>query len=287
MKLQADSVSRCTTIWEEADLGDPRRTRRLVRAAACMARRPSAPLPAALGTDADVQGMYRLMNNWRVDFRTLVVVQSEMTRLRAEEEANGDVLVLHDTTDCAFRCLDPDEIGYLNTGKAGFRLHASLVVHAMGWRRPIGIVAAETIHRGKPRRGGKPKSKPSGSETVSWQDKEFDRWRRCIEASQSQLAGCRSVIHIADREIDSFALMHATLAMGGRFIFRVRVDRRGRAVDTDGWSTVKQVARALDGRFEREVPLSARKRRSRNHDRSQPPPQIRTCGTTASGSRLG
>src|SRR4051812_1957301 len=124
MKLRGDCVSRCTAIWKQTALGDPRRTRRLVHTAACMARRPSAPLPAALGTDAAVQGAYRLVNNRRMDFETLLAVQGEMTRLRAEEEADGDVLVLHDTTDCSFSHLNPDEIGYLNTGKAGFRLHA-------------------------------------------------------------------------------------------------------------------------------------------------------------------
>ena len=260
MKLRDDAVSRCSEMWERAELGDPRRTRRLVEMAKCIARRPAAPLPVALGTDAAVQGAYRLVNNRRMDFATLMAVQGEMTRLRAEEEADGDVLVLHDTTDCSFPHLDPEEVGYLNTGKAGFRLHGSLAVHAAGWRRPIGVVAAETIHRAKPRRTTRG-AKPSGVETATWEDKEFDRWRRGIETSQSRLASCRSVIHIADRESDSYALMHATLAVGGRFIFRVRVDRRGRAVDdADGaWSTVKTIARNLEGRFEREGPLSARK----------------------------
>jgi hypothetical protein len=258
MKLRNDAVARCSEVWKRAELGDPRRTRRAVLTARSMARRPSAPLPAALVTDAAVQGTYRFVNNSRVDFETLMAVQGEITRQRAEEES-GDVLVLHDTSDCKFAHLDPEEIGYLNTGKAGFRLHASLVVDALGWRRPIGVVCAETVHRAKPRRRKK-KGKVSGPETATWKDKEFERWRRGIEVSQARLAGCANVVHVADRESDSYELMHATLAVGGRFVFRVRVDRRGRlAHSNEHWSTVTQIAQQLEGRFEREVPLSPRK----------------------------
>lgn len=276
MKLRNDAVARCSSLWDGADLGDPRRTRRAVLTARRMARRPRAPLPAALGTDAAVQGTYRFVNNARVDFSTLMAVQAEVTRQRAEE--CGDVLVLHDTTDCSFAHLDPEEIGYLNTGKAGFRLHGSLVVDAHGWRRPIGLVSAETVHRAKPRRRKK-KSKVSGTETAARKDKEFERWRRGIEVSQARLAGCANVVHVADRESDSYELMHATMTLGGRFVFRVRVDRRGRPADSNkDWSTVTQIARRLEGSFEREVPLSPRKATSAPmRNRVHPPRRARVA----------
>jgi Transposase DNA-binding/Transposase DDE domain len=262
MKLRNDSVSRASGFWMKADLGDRRRTRRLARTAAAIARRPNAPLPAALKTDAAVQGAYRLVNNRRVDFKKLMALQGEITRLRAEEECD-DVLVLHDTTDCAFPHLDPAEIGYLNTGKAGFRLHTALVVDAARWRRPIGVVAAEVISRKQPRRTAS-KRKQSGWDTVGAKDKEFDRWQRVLTAAEERLEAVDNVIHVADRESDSYELMSAAVAMSARFVFRVRVDRRGRdAKESDGpWSTVKAIANRLEGRFEREVPLSARKAKS-------------------------
>ncbi len=280
MKLQEEGVARCGSVWQFADLGDPRRTRRAVLTAELMARRPGAPLPIALGDDAAVQGAYRLVNNARVNFDLLIGVQAEITRQRAEE-LGGAVLVLHDTTDCSFAHLDPDEIGYLSTGKAGFRLHASLVVDAHAWRRPIGIVAAETVHRGKVRR----RTRPTPS-----MEREFERWRRGVEASQERLAGCHSVVHVADRESDSYELMAATLSAGGRFIFRVRVaDRRGRDSDDNGrpWSTVRAIAGQLEGFFEREVALSARKAKSMlAQNRVHPPRNARLAKLRFAATRV-
>jgi Transposase DNA-binding len=259
MTLPCDAVGRCSEFWRSADLGDRRRSARAAKVAAAMARNPGVPLPQALGSDAAVQGAYRLVNSRHVKFEHLEHVAGEIARQRAEE-SGGDVLVLHDTTDCAFPDLDPDEVGYLNTGKAGFKLHAALVVDTNGWRRPLGVVSAETLHREEPRKAGRKGA--SGLATSQWVDKEFDRWWRGISVAEDRLRGCKRVVHVADRESDSYELMAMAQRRGARFVFRVRVvERRGRSIDDGaaGWSNVQAIARALEGRFEREVPLSPRK----------------------------
>jgi hypothetical protein len=269
-KLQPDSVDRVVNGFAGAFLGDPRRQCRLLDVSRQLARRPEMSIPAAMGSDAAVQGAYRLMNNPRVDFETLVASQADTTRQRAEEAK--DVLVLHDTTNASFPDLAPEEIGYLNTGKPGFLIHLSLVVDAEGWRRPLGIVAAETLHRDKPRRAAR---NVQGAVTATWDDRESLRWHRGLVGSGEILRNCRSVVHIADRESDSYDLMSTALAQGRRFVFRVRVgDRRGRTLDDgfEGWSTVKQVAASCDGVLEREVALSTRKAKSAPHmNRTHPP----------------
>jgi hypothetical protein len=260
MELRADSVDRIVDGFAGAMLGDPRRQQRLHDVARQLARCPLMSIPEAMGSDAAVQGAYRLMNNRRVDFETLIASQADATRQRAEQAK--DVLVLHDTTDCSFPDVDPREIGYLQTGKAGFRLHLSLVVDASGWRLPLGIVAAETVHRDAPRRSTS--RKVSGAETATWADRESLRWHRGIRGSGEILSKCDRVLHVADRESDSYDLMSTAIEHGHRFVFRVRVDRRGKKVDDglDGWSTIRQVAARCEGILEREVPLSARKAKS-------------------------
>jgi hypothetical protein len=275
MKTSVPGVDRAVASFRGVDLGDARLTDRLESTVARIARSPSVPLPEALETDAAVQGAYRLMNNRRVNFDVLIAVQAEMTRQRAEEA--GDVLVIHDTSDCSFATLDPEELGYLNTGKAGFRFHASLVVDGQAWRRPLGIVAGETIHRprGRKRKGA------GGPETAQWKDKEFGRWSRGLDASSAVLAGCRSVIHLADRESDSYDLMQRAVAAKQRFVFRVRIaDRRGRSpTSTSGkWSTVAEVANGVKGVVQREVPLSARQAKSTpRSQRAHPARNFRTA----------
>src|SRR5262245_42818748 len=160
MKLPRHSVDRVLRNFSNLDLGDPRRVRRTRRLVTKMARAPQAPLPVALGSDAALLGAYRLVNNRRVNFEQLMAVQTEIARQRAEEAAN--VLVVHDTVLCTFAHLDPKEVGYLSTGKAGFPLHYSLVLDANEWRRPLGVSYAEPLFRSQRSGRGSRKKKVSG-----------------------------------------------------------------------------------------------------------------------------
>jgi hypothetical protein len=284
-KLPPDSIDRIVDGFAAAFLGDPRRQHRLMDVVRRLARRPEVSIPAAMGSDAAVQGTYRLMNNRRVDFETLVTAQADATRKRAEEAK--DVLVLHDTTHASFPALDPAEIGYLNTGKPGFLIHVSLVADAAGLRLPLGIAAAETLHREEPRRSAR---NVQGAETVTWEDREFLRWHRGLLESGELLRNCRSVVHVADRESDSYDLMCVASAAGHRFIFRVRVGgRRGRALHEllDGWSTVRQITALCDGVLEREVALSTRNAKSAPEmNKSHPPRKGRLANLQFSATRI-
>ena len=268
MELPEDAIARVAQDFGRAQLGDPRRTRRAQRVATKMARRPSAALPQALDDEAEIEGAYRFANNARVTFQSLLEAHSAGTAQRSEQARS--VWVLHDTTHATFPDVDAKDLGYLPTGKPGFLFHVSLVLDASHWRLPLGVVWGETIHRAQrsKRSKSKGKGKVSGRETAADAEREAARWWRGVEAASHALADCASVIHVADRESDSYDLMHRCLASGQRFVFRARVaDRRGRRTDATNakktsWSTVKQIAQASQGILEREVVLSPRKQKS-------------------------
>ena len=277
MRPPKRSVDRLVAIFSHTELGDPRRTQRLGRVMERLARAPSKSVPAAVADDAELQGAYRLVNNPAVTFTAMLDSQTEVTTRRAEEAR--DVLVLHDTTDCSFPNLDPAELGYLNTGKAGFRLHVSLVVEADGSKRPLGVGHAEALFRAKKSR--KRGAKESGPEAAKRSGRESERWWRGMKATADALASCDRVIHVADREGDSYDLMARLLAARQRFVIRVRVmDRRGRESESagDSWSTVKKVATACEGILERDVALSRRKAKATpTMNRAHPPRKGRTA----------
>jgi hypothetical protein len=258
-------VARVVNEFEGVELGDSRRRARLKAMAARIGRHPRHSLPEALGSDAQVQGAYRLVNNERVNFAALLASHADQTRQRAERAQR--VLAVHDTTDCSFPDLDPAEIGYLQTGKAGFRLHLSLVLDTENWRRPLGVIHAEPLFRPHRSRRGTRKRKVSGAETATWSDREYGRWSRGMRATSEALRGCEQVIHVADREGDSYGLMAEIADTGQSFVIRVRVkDRRARAVVDDAaavrWASVKQVAAQCEGVMERDVPVSGRSSKS-------------------------
>jgi hypothetical protein len=259
MKLSSKSIERVASSFETLELGDPRRLGRFFGTLRKMARNPSVSFPDAMGSDADLQGGYRLVNNQRVAFGPLMAAHAHATGERAR--GFGRVICIHDTTTCESAHASPDEVGYLNTGKPGFLFHYALVV-APQQKEPLGVVHGEPLFRDKPPRKRKAggRRKLPGHETAKKANRESLRWGRGIEAAQAMLNGAE-VIHVADRESDSYELMALCAQRQDRFVFRTRVTAR-RASDTDGEiGSVLELASRAEGILTREVALSRRKGR--------------------------
>src|SRR4051794_39336331 len=79
-----------------ADLGDVRRTRRLQRVAQAVERAPDAAFRQMAASDAELEGIYRLLSNEAVTPDEVLGPHIEATLSRAE--VAGTCLVLHDTT---------------------------------------------------------------------------------------------------------------------------------------------------------------------------------------------
>ncbi len=254
-RLESDAIARMLEDLSRADLGDPRRVLRAQAVVERMAANPDASLPDAMVTDAELEGAYRLFSNDRVSFERLFDAHASGTAERAR--GSEVVLAIHDTTNCTFRHADPREVGYLNTGKPGFPLHLTLLVDTREWRHPLGLTHAEILPRSKPPRKRGTKHKVSSHVTAKKLDSEFLRWHRGIDITETRLSGSgAAIIHIADRESDSYALMATCLLENQRFIFRARNNR-----NTLHDGTLVPVRDLIDGSevvLEREVPLSRR-----------------------------
>jgi hypothetical protein len=258
MRLSRSSVDRIASVFDGARLGDPRRSQRLKETVRRLARHPDATLPQALGSDAALEGAYRLANNERVSFEELNAAHAEVTAKRARQA--GKVLAIHDTTTFDFRHADPRELGYLSTGKAGFMAHYTLVVTADGTRRPLGVTHLEPVFRGrapsKPKAKGWVSRKKPGSETCKKDDRESKRWYRGVASTNKALDRCE-VIHVADREADNYELLAQARQNGQRFVIRAREMERN--VEQDGAAnTLKSALNECRGILKREVELSKR-----------------------------
>lgn len=256
-RLESDAIARMQEDLSRADLGDPRRVARAQAVIERLAEKPDASLPDSMVTDAELEGAYRLFSNERVSFERLFDAHALGTAERARD--SKVVLAIHDTTNCTFRHADPKEVGYLNTGKPGFPLHLTLLVDTKEWRRPLGLTHAEVLPREKAprRRGAKKVKRPSSHDTSKNQQREFLRWHRGIEITEARLAGSNvSIIHVADRESDSYELMATCLRQEHRFIFRARNNRN--AIEDGVAIPIRDLIADAPVVLEREVPLSRR-----------------------------
>ena len=275
-RLQDDAIARMIDDLSRADLGDPRRIARAQQVATRLAASPSASLPDAMVTDAELEGAYRLFGNERISFEQLFDAHAQGTAERAREREL--VLAIHDTTECVFRHADPDEVGYLNTGKPGFPLHLSLLVDTADWRRPLGLTHAEFRRRTtRPRR--RRRVQESGFETLKKPDRESLRWFRGIEITEARLQGTTTqILHVADRESDSYELMASCLAKGHRFLFRARTNRN--VIDDGHRVPIRDFIEDAPVRLERDVPLSRRLGKSLSgtrRSRANPPRESPTA----------
>ncbi len=184
------------------DLGDRRRTRRLIKVGAQALARPDGTSPEQTESWADCKALYRLMDCEDVSFEAITAPHYARTR---NSGAPGQVqLILNDTTEINYggqrraRGLGP--VGK-NTGR-GFFLHSALL------RDPdsgevLGLAGQEVLYR----QADKPRAAKNSRRRDP--DRESTVWGRLIEQVGSPPAGVKW-LHVCDRGADDYEVfLHA------------------------------------------------------------------------------
>lgn len=232
--------------FASAQLGDVRRTRRLVQLATAAVGRPEASFPAMLKNTSELEAAYRFLSN--PDVRPEDIVEPHVQASVARGRASGSpVLVAHDTTYFTFEG-DREGLGRVHVTDHGFWAHVALAMSAS--RAAHGVVGFRYGTRLGPSRW------KGGRKLVDSRDEDSEslRWLQVVEDVSARF-GPGEVIHLMDREGDWFELLHALVERGERFVIRLAHDRlveEGGRV-SEGWSEMVQSVVA-----ERTVWLSAR-----------------------------
>jgi IS4 transposase len=205
--------------WTSGTLGDRRLDARRDRVVTVLDRHPDRGFPGACETEAESEALYRFLRNPRVTPEAVIAPHLVATAARCA--AAGEVLVIHDTTDMVFPGAAPrQDLTPLGPGRQGFWVHASIAVSADGQRAPLGVVALQSYAR--PRA---PRRWPTNRARFTAPTKESRRWLDGVRATRTRLAAT-PVIHLMDREADSYELLAALIEAGERFVIRATYDRR-------------------------------------------------------------
>src|ERR1043166_759926 len=97
MGILPDDATWAVTEFAEAELGDLRRTQRVVELATVLARRPGASLPEACGEQATLKAAYRFFDNAAIDPHNLLASHVDATLARLTPVPL--VLAVQDTTE--------------------------------------------------------------------------------------------------------------------------------------------------------------------------------------------
>lgn len=208
-----------------AELGDRRRTQRLVNLAQGLAAHPGGTLPQAFPDWAELKAAYRFLDRPEASFPRLLA--PHVARTRATCRQPGEYLLIEDTT-----LLDYSggpaaaELGRIGDGRGrGFELHTTLAVRIEGWtlaQRPegqlVGLLGQQCA---------RPRPVPPGQTRAQGlsRPRRSQRWAAALPEAGTPPEGCRW-IYVADRESDFYEPIHRCQQHRVDFVIRASHDRR-------------------------------------------------------------
>lgn len=233
-----------------ADLGDARRSRRLVRLVDRLAQQPSLSIPAACSAAAEIKAAYRLLSHEAIGWHDILAphFQNSLQRMNAQPV----VLCLQDTTELNFNGQDIDGLGPLSyEAQRGMYLHATYAVSPT--RVPLGVLDAWMWAREPKHSDG---TRSGVCESTRW----VEGYERLVETA-AELPHTKLVC-VGDRESDMMALLVRAQQLGHAVDYLLRC-QHNRVLPQGGklWDSV--MASAVLGHIAFELPAGrGRKARS-------------------------
>lgn len=239
-----------------AQLGDARRTKRLVAFAAALAEHTGASIPAACGTNAAaVEGAYRFARNEAIDPEDIAEAGFAATAKLLKKLKPKVLLAPEDSTVLSYQH-DVEDLGDVggpvSSTTQGIWAHSAILVDPETGRT-LGL-AAQTRWVRDPEDYGKSHER----RTLPYEEKESFKWQLTAEVMR-QLLGTElmaRVISVCDREGDVFAYLANKRTHGERFI--VRAERNRNVTEQEDANHLFDVMKAAQVRGTAKVELPQR-----------------------------
>jgi hypothetical protein len=222
--FDSDSQAWAFRVFGKAELDDKRRTDRLVKISADMANSPGKSIVKAADDFAGVEGAYRFIANDYIDAKD--IAQAGFNSTAEECSKRRLVLAIEDTTGLSYTHSVCKELGNnpasgnsATKGRSLF-LHSILAMDA-DTEQVIGLAHQQNFIR-------KEKVKGSGSVLARRpkEEKESYRWEESSIKMDETFDNTDNVIHVCDREADSYEYMAQHLENNRRFIVRASHNRK-------------------------------------------------------------
>ncbi len=198
-------------IFGTAELGDRRRTERLVHSFDRMCAHPGGTLPDKLASPPDLRGLYRLCGAGEVTHEAVLAPARAYARARVADRP-GDVLVLHDATELDYTTLRSlaGDLGRIGKGDhRGYLCHNVLAVDPDSGE-VLGLMD-QVLHRRD--------EVPEGETLAEHRDRPTRESRLWVTGTR-HLPDDRRLIDVADQGADTFEFLEHESKSGRRFVIR-------------------------------------------------------------------
>jgi hypothetical protein len=228
----------CTTLlppaqWAQmefalAELGDRRRTDRLVNIATRLAQNPGGTLPQALPDWSELKAAYRFFSQPQNGYEQVQGAHWQRTRQQCRQP--GEYLLIEDTTALDYSARPArEDLGTIGDGRGrGLLLHSTLAVQVQSWngeQRPEGIALGLAGQQCHSRSSWPQRPQAERRSQRPWRARESQRWAAMLEPMGRPPSGSQW-IYIADREADFYEPIQRCQRQGIDFVIRACQDRR-------------------------------------------------------------
>ncbi len=228
-----DTTSWAVSEFADAELGDLRRTQRLVELAHVLAQRPGAALPEACGNGAMLKAAYRFFTNDAIVPDDMLQSHIEATYSRLN--AAPLVLAVQDTTEANWTNLRVTEgLGPLgNSACHGLLVHTTFAITPE--RVPLGLLAQQVWARDPDDIGKRARRKQ-----LPISQKESQKWLNSLDAVFTARDSCpiTHIISVGDREADVYDVLAAPRPVGVDLLRRASWNRCVNTPQRYVWDTV-------------------------------------------------
>ena len=199
-----------------SELGDPRRTARLVKLASTLAAEPGKSLVNVTQSPAEMEGAYRFIRNDHIDANAIAEAGFQATVEHAK--SHNLLLALEDTTTLIYKHSSiRDDLGHVGRGKKqrGMLAHSVLLfapennqvvglIEQSRWSRDINTIGKREHHA-----------------SIPYEEKEGYKWESASRAMAARLNNqISNVISVCDREADIYEYLQYKLTEQQRFVVR-------------------------------------------------------------------
>lgn len=234
-------------LWAEqemgqAQLGDRRRTRRLVKVTLALAQNPNGTLPSTFTDWKDLRAAYRLLAEPDVTHDAIVAAHTQ--RVAQACQIPGEYLLVEDTTTLSFNThAAAADLGPVNDRDSrGFLVHNTLALRVACWDQDqvpmvtvLGLAGQHCWSRPKVALKAKQKAKLGRLGRA----RESARWAASLAAWPPAPDGVQW-IYVADRESDIYEVFERCVARGSDWVIRAAQARALVAEDHSVFAAVAQ-----------------------------------------------
>lgn len=210
-------VSLGQQIFGHAELGDLRRTARLVHTFDLMRKHPGGTLPDKLPSPPDLRGFYRLCDREQVTHESVIAAARKHT-LQQIAACPGPVLIVHDATELDYTSLTSlaDDLGQIGESHGrGYICQNVLAVQAETGD-VLGLVDQILHHR----------DDVPENETLTEHRERETRESLLWVRGTTHLPAHAQLIDVSDQGSDTFEFLEHELRSGRRFVIRAHKVRK-------------------------------------------------------------